>query len=206
MPFITMTIVILGGGITKEGKLPENAKKKLRKAWQIFKKQKKAKILVCGKYSFLYPKNKIPKITEAEAMRDYLLKLGVPRQSIYLEKKSKDTIGNAYYAKKLFFIPKKEKKAIVVTSDFHLERVKFIFKKIFGKNYQLKFVTVPSPSRNKKREKIAKRQKMLLEKTKEILSKMEPGDHNFLKGKLYKIKYYKEKRPPWVIKFVTQGK
>jgi len=35
---------------------------------------------------------------------------------------------------------------------------------------------------------------------------MKEGDHSFLKGKLYKLKYYKEKRPNWVIKFATEGK
>jgi len=201
-----MTIVVLGGGINQKGEISPQVKKRLKKVKELFEKQKNAKILLCGKYSFLYPRDKTPPITEAEAMRNYLLKLGVPKESIFLETKSKDTIGNAYYAKKLYFIPKKEKQAIVVTSEFHLERVKYIFKKIFGKNYKLKFVAVPSPFKGEKRQKIIKRQKELLKKTKEILDKMEPGNHNFLKGKLYKTKYYREKRPAWVIEFTTEGR
>jgi uncharacterized SAM-binding protein YcdF (DUF218 family) len=199
-----MTILILGGGINRDGTLPKFVKKRLEKAWGIFKTKKDSKILVSGKYSFLFPKDKLPKKTEAEAMRDYLLKLGVPKEKIYLEKKSKDTIGNAYYTKKLYFIPKKEKEAIIVTSDFHLKRVKFIFKKIFGPKYKLKFVGVPSSIR--KKAKILKRQKELLERAKEILAPMKTGNHNFLKYKLYKLKYYKEKRKPWVIEFVSEGK
>ena len=201
-----MTIVILGGGISKEGKLPKRTKIVLNKACEISKKYKDPTFLVCGRYSFLYPKDKLPKTTESRAMKEYLSQFGVPKRKIYIENKSKDTIGNAYYAKKLYFLPRKERKGVIVTSEFRLERVKFIFKKIFGKNYQLKFVTVPSSSRNKKRGKITERQKMLLKKTKEILNKMKPGDHNFLRGKLYKLKYYKEKRPDWVIKFTTEGK
>jgi len=201
-----MTILILGGGITKDGRLPKNVKERLEKAWQIFKKNKKTKILVCGKHSFLYPKNKAPKKTEAEAMQDYLLNLRVPKKNIYLENKSKDTIGNAYYTKKLYFIPKKERKALIITSDFHLRRVRFIFQKIFGKQYQLKFVALPSFLNEKKKAKLIERQKELLRKTKEILAGMKSGNHNFLKGKLYKLKYYREKRPVWIIKFVSQGK
>lgn len=201
-----MTIVILGGGISKDGRLPERVKNRLKKTWQIFKKDKKIKILVCGKYSFLYPKNKAPKKTEAKAMQDYLLNLGVPKKNIYLEEKSKDTIGNAYYAKKLYFIPKKEREALIITSNFHLKRVRFIFQKIFGKHYQFKFISPSSSLKNQEKGRVIKRQKELLWKTKEILTRMKPGNHNFLRGKLYKIKYYKEKRPSWVIKFVTQGK
>ncbi len=201
-----MTIVILGEGINTKGQLPKQVKRLLDKGIKIFGKHKDAKILLSGRYSFLYPKDKIPKKTEAEAMRDYLLKFGVPKKKIYLDKKSKDTIGYPYYTKKLYFLPKKERKALIITSDFHLKRVKFVFKKIFGKNYQFKFISVPIPFKGKKRIEIFKRQEVLLQKTKKILAKMKSGDHNFLKGKLYKIKYYKEKRPDWAIKFVTQGK
>jgi len=201
-----MTIVVLGGGISQNCLIPPRVKKRLKIAANLLRKKKGDKILVCGKYSFLYPKEKLPKTTEAEAMRDYLIELGVPKERIFLEKKSKDTIGNAYYAKILYFLPKKEKKAIIITSEFHLERVKFIFQRIFGKNYQLKFIGAPSSLPKSQRKKVKERQKILLEKTKKILEKMQPGDHNFLKGKLYKLKYYKEKRPPWVIKFVTEGK
>lgn len=201
-----MTIVILGGGITKDGNLPKHVKERLEKALQIFRKQKQAKVLVCGRYSFLYPKNQLPKKTEARAMRDYLINIGIPKKDIYLENKSKDTIGNVYYAKKLYFIPRKEKDAVIITSEFHLERVKFIFRKIFGNGYQFKFIFPLFSLNVKEKTKIVERQKNLLKKTKKILAKMKSGDHNFLKGKLYKIKYYKEKRPDWVIKFVTEGK
>jgi len=202
-----MTIVVLGAGITKKGNLPEQAKKRLDKALKMLKRRKEANVLLCGKYSFLYPKSKLPPTTEAEAMRDYLLKKGVDEDKIYLEKKSKDTVGNAYYAKKEYFIPKKEKEALVVTSDFFLERVKFIFEKIFGPTYKLKFYPVTSPIKDKeKKKRIKKRQKYLLHRTKQMLKDMIPGHYNFLKNKIYKLKYYKEKRPNWVKKFVTEGK
>lgn len=201
-----MTIVVLGGGINTKGQIPEQSKKRLDRAIEVFKKQKQANILLCGKHSFLYPKDKIPPKTEAEAMSDYLLSRGIKKSVIFLEKKSKDSIGNAYYAKKLYFIPKKESQAIIITSEFHMERSKFIFQKIFGKKYHLKFTSAPSPLKGRKREQFVKRQKDLLKKTKTMLANMELGDHNFLKGKLYKLKYYKTKRPAWVIRFTTQGK
>ncbi len=201
------TIVILGAGITKKGNLPEIAKGRVEKGFSISKKNKRANILLCGKYSFLYPKNKLPPRTEAEAMKEYLLKLGAPKEKVYLEKKSKDTVGNAYYSKKLYFIPKGEKRAFIVTSEFHLERVKFIFKKIFGKKYQLKFFPVTSPIEDRgKKKKIKKRQKYLLHKTRNLLKDMTPGNHNFLKGRIYKLKFYKEERPAWVRKFTAKGR
>ena len=50
-----MTIVVLGGGIARDGNLPKHVKERVEKAWQIFKKQKVVSVLVCGRYSFLYP-------------------------------------------------------------------------------------------------------------------------------------------------------
>jgi uncharacterized SAM-binding protein YcdF (DUF218 family) len=201
-----MTIVILGGGIDKNGNLPQYVKKRLDKAIEIFKKNKNSNILVSGKYSFLYPKNLIPPITEAQAMRNYLIKKGILKKNIFLENKSKDTISNAYYSKKIYFIPKKEKKAKIITSEFHLPRVKYIFKKVFGKDYKFQYVPIHSNLNKKSVEKVQQRQKELLKKTKEILGGMKDGNHNFLKNKFYKLKYYREKRPDWVIDFVTQGK
>jgi len=201
------TIVILAGGITEKGNLSKNSKKRAEKAYQIFKENPNFNVLACGKYSFLYSKNNIPLKTEAEATKEYLLRLGVPEKNIFIEEKSKDTIGNAYYAKKLYFIPKKEKKLLVITSDFHLERVGFIFRKVFGSKYQISFDCVSSIFKNKKEEKrIVERQKELLLKTEKMLYNMKVGDHDFLKGKLYKLKYYKEKRSNWVISFTTKGK
>lgn len=201
-----MTIVVLGGGIDKKGHLPQHVKERLKRAAEIFKKTKKAKILLCGKYSFLYPKDSLPPRTEAEAMRDYLLKLGIPEKVIFLEKKSKDSISNAYYAKKLYFLPRQEKQAKVITSEYHLPRTKYIFQKIFGNSYKFQYIPTSSSLPKKEAKKVKKRQKELLNKTKGILGKMRDGDHNFLKGKFYKIKYYREKRPSWVINFVTKGK
>ncbi len=200
-----MTIMVLGGGITKNGVLPDFVKTRLEKAQEIFAKNKSARILFCGRHSFLYSKNNRPRKTEAQAGKEYLLKIGVPRKNIYLENKSKDTVGNAYYAKKLYFIPRKEKEAIIITSDFHLERSMFIFKKIFGRGYKFKFIATPSNLKVEDKTKVIERQKELLKKTQEFLKKMPDGDHNFLKGKLYKIKYYREKRPSWVSKFVSEG-
>lgn len=201
-----MTIVVLGGGIDKNGNLPQYVKERLDRAIEIFRKNKNAKILVSGRYSFLYPRNLLPLKTEAEAMKDYLIKMKVSKNIIFLENKSKDTISNAYYAKKLYFIPRKEKDAKIITSEFHLSRVKYIFKKVFGSSYKFQYISILSNLNKKSADKVKARQKELLKKTKEILGKMKNGDHNFLKNKFYKLKYYREKRPSWVIDFVTQGK
>lgn len=220
-----MFIVVLGGGIDLKGNLPSLAYQRLDKAIEIYqsltnsmrpyrigqhqsdKQNDDVRLVVTGKYSFLYHQlKKYPPTTEAQRMAQYLLEKQVSKNSILLEKKSKDTIGNAYYLKKDVFIPHRETRAIIITSRFHLERVKYIFNKIFGPKYNFQFVGVEEKLPPDKEKRVNDRQRQLLEETKKILFPMKTGDHNFLKEKLYKIKYYKEKRPSWVINFVAQGK
>lgn len=210
-----MFIIVLGGGIDLKGNLPPHVYQRLNKALQIYHKNPVAKIVTTGKYSFLYRKI-TPPTTEAEKMAEYLYQKGTHKGSVLLEKHSKDSLGNAYHLKTDIFIPHKESKAIIITSHFHLERIRYIFDKIFGPDYQFEFVGVQeklSPEESSsakatedKEKKVVQRQKELLEKTKAILATMKTGDHDFLKGKLYKIKYYREKRPAWVINFVAKGK
>lgn len=198
-----MIIVVLGGGIDLQGKIPPYVYSRLDKAIELHKSLG-CRILVSGEYSFLY-EDKKPPFTEAFEMRRYLLEKNMPEDIILKEEQSKDTIGNAYYSKKYVFIPKREKEAVIVTSDFQVERVSYIFRKIFGKEYQLKILGIESELGSEK-EAVWQRQKELLLKTQALLSNMRDGDHNFLKDRIYKFKFYKEKRPDWVKNFVAKGK
>ena len=59
----------------------------------------------------------------------------IPKNIIYIENKSQDTIENAKYTKKI--IDKLNiKRFILVTSDFHMERSLAIFN-YFYKNYKI---------------------------------------------------------------------
>ncbi len=198
-----MLIVVLGGGIDLEGKLPLFIYRRLDKAVELYKNKPGNKIVLSGKYSFLF-KEKKPPLKESEKMARYLFKK-IPRKDILLEKKSKDTVGNAYYLKKLIFIPRHEYKATIITSNFHLARTKFIFNKIFGPTYQLTIVGVPDDLPKNEKKKVLDRQKELLLKSKQMLAKMKDGDHNYLKRKIYNLKYYREQRPNWITNFVAKG-
>lgn len=199
-----MVIVVLGGGIDLQGNIPPYVYSRLDEAIRLCKSLN-CKILVSGEYSFLYDKKK-PPFTEALKMQEYLLGKGISGDQIIREERSKDTIGNAYYSKKYIFIPNKEKEAIIITSDFQIKRVKYIFHKIFGPEYKLRIIGVKSELPDNEREAVWQRQRELLLKTQALLSNMKDGDHDFLKDRIYKLKFYKEKRPDWVKNFVAKGK
>lgn len=199
-----MIVIVLGGGIDLQGNIPSYVYSRLDEAIRL-SSNLGCRILVSGEYSFLYGKVK-PPFTEAFKMEQYLLKNGVPQDKILKEELSKDTIGNAYYSKKYIFIPNKEKELIIITSDFQVERVKYIFHKILGEEYKLKIIGIESYLPESEKEAVWQRQKDLLLKTQALLSNMKNGDHDFLKDRIYKLKFYKEKRPAWVKNFVAKGK
>lgn len=199
-----MIVIVLGGGIDLAGNIPSYVYSRLDEAIK-FHNDLNCKILLSGEYSFLYGKVK-PPFTEAFKMQEYLLKKGVFQDRIIKEERSKDTVGNAYYSKKYVFLPQKEKEAVIITSDFQVERVKYIFDKIFGPEYKFKIIGIESNLPDGEREAVWQRQRELLLKTQGFLSKMKDGDHDFLKDRIYKLKFYKEKRPDWVKNFVAKGK
>ncbi|MCQ2500897.1 MAG: YdcF family protein [Lachnospiraceae bacterium] len=66
-------------------------------------------------------------ITEAQAMREYLLQKGVPEESILTEEQSFNTEENIVNCRKL--AERDDKKLIIVTNRFHLSRAIRICKK-----------------------------------------------------------------------------
>ena len=194
-----MTIVVLGGGIDEEH-LPSQVKKRLEKAISIFKSRGADRFLLCGKYSFLFD-SETPEVTEAQLMKYYLIESGIDEENICLEEKSMDTISNAYFAKTEYFLPEREKDAVVVSSNYHIPRVRFIFKKMLGEDYNLEFEGIKTDSS----EKLIERQKELLEEMKELTEGMADGDHKFFKDKFFNIDYYKRKRPSWIKNKTSKG-
>ncbi|MGM0438942.1 MAG: YdcF family protein [Patescibacteria group bacterium] len=196
-----MTIVILGGGID-DGKLPEQVKKRLDKAINVSKERGVDRFLVCGRWSFLFTDSETPSTTEARLMKKYLINQGVNENNIFLEEKSMDTISNAYYAKTEYFLPEKEKGAIVISSNYHIPRVKYIFEKTFGEEYSLEFIGIETDNS----QKLLKRQERLLKEMRKLTSDMKNGDHEFLKTLFFNADYYKRKRPAWVKNKTSKGK
>lgn len=61
-------------------------------------------------------------ITEALAIKEGLMALGIPSQRILLEEASTNTVQNLTYSKEL--IDKEEALVVIITSDFHIFRAK----------------------------------------------------------------------------------
>lgn len=132
------TIIVLGGGISDEGILFAQSRLRVEKGVELWKKEK-CSLLFSGRWNYL--RKKTLKKTEGKGMKEYAISLGVPKKDILLEEESMDTIGNAYFCKKQFIIPKKWKDIIVVTSGFHTKRTKRIFQHILPKGIHFEVIS-----------------------------------------------------------------
>ncbi len=183
-----MIIIILGAGIDEKGRLPKETAKRIKEGLKVYQ-EKKAPFLLSGKYSFAHNKEKPPKITEAEVMKDYLLNLGVEEKHILLDKESEDTILSAYNAKTKFLIPREEKEVVIITSDINMERVEYVFYKVLGKDYKLHFVGTISAIPCQTKGMIRAKQRALTEKAVSLLDNIEEGDHEKIKEKVMSPDY-----------------
>lgn len=119
-------VIILAGGISDQGKLPDSVKSRIRLAKKVFLGQFSKIFLMSGKWS-IYWDLLPPRLSESELMKNYAQKIGIPTSSIIIEGHSQNTYENVFYSIKLFVEPQNWKHVLVITSDFHLNRCKKIF-------------------------------------------------------------------------------
>jgi uncharacterized SAM-binding protein YcdF (DUF218 family) len=130
-------IVILGGGTT--GKKPDRLGKNSLSAqsfirtyagFAVWKKTGKPVIVTGGQtFGAIQP--------EGDTMAEYLTEMGIPENLITRESKSRDTIENARFTKKIL-MKKNYSTVALVTSAYHMKRSVMIFRK-----FNISVVPVP---------------------------------------------------------------
>lgn len=122
------TMIILGAKVNEDG-VSKTLKQRLDKAIEYYNKNKNVNIIVSGGKGDNEP------TTEASAMKNYLVENGVAENKIILESKATTTLENIIFSKKIMDDLNLGNKALIVTSDYHLFRGRFIAK-ILGINNQ----------------------------------------------------------------------
>ncbi|MBW3015532.1 YdcF family protein [Candidatus Woesearchaeota archaeon] len=174
------TIIVLGHSAPDE-KITETGKRRVEKAVETFKKYHPKYIIMSGSHSGLTEK---PKLTEAEIFKRYAIKLKIPKNKILKEEQSKDTIGNAFFSKKLL---KKHnlKSPIIICSPEGCYRVKKTFNIIFGNNFKLKFIKASSAQSLLGRIKNIFTELLILRKVNKYFSLVKPGDDKTIEKMLF---------------------
>lgn len=129
-----MTVyVVLGGGLENNGCLPAHVRERVHFVLENMKDGDA--VILSALFSLNIPpifgESSFP-MSEALEMKKYFLaqQSGVECK-LYLENASFDTIGAAFFLRNIFGFLLKNKKMIIVTSDFHVTRTEAIFRKVW---------------------------------------------------------------------------
>lgn len=107
--------------------------------------------------------------TEAEIMKEYLVKKGLPSNKIYCEVNSINTIENGEFTYDMLNHISENTKIYVLTSEFHLKRAEIIFKYYF-KNFIIEMVGAITPVSKKELDELKNKEIYLIDRLKKQLN------------------------------------
>lgn len=139
------TVIILGASVYSDGTLSPILQDRVDTGLKLYRNGKVKRFLLSGD-------NRSEDYDEVNAMRNYLVDLGVPQSHIFIDPAGIDTYDSMYRSNAIFEVPS----AIVVTQQFHLPRTLFI-----AKNLGLSYRGYPAESNNYKTEDHLKRREKL---------------------------------------------
>ncbi len=112
---VSYTGLVLGARVYKSGNLSLILKDRVEVALELYKNKKIKRFLLSGDHG-------TKAYDEVNAMKNYLLKHGVPEKDIFLDHAGFDTYNSIVRAKKVFLV----NNVIIITQKFHLKRSLFI--------------------------------------------------------------------------------
>ncbi len=122
--FDETAIIVLGSGVSEDNTPTQTAKLRLDMAIEYFNKNENAYIIVTGSFA------NNSSITEAEAMKNYLIENNIPSDMILTEENSKSTYQNFQNSKEILENNDISSENIVfVSQNFHLYRASYFAKK-----------------------------------------------------------------------------
>lgn len=139
-------VVVLALKLGPNWKLTPDLITRLDYAVTLYSQQKTKRILVTGRWSIWYSWLGIkPPITEAMAMKRYLVSKGVPKSHILTEQYSKDTVGNIFALKSILHNATYASVALIC-GEPHLQRVRMLCDTILSTTKNITYIPIPSPN------------------------------------------------------------
>ncbi|MEO1261590.1 MAG: YdcF family protein [Bacteroidota bacterium] len=138
---------ILLGGYSNNSILPRHDRQNFNKsgnrffnAYELYQTGKVEKLLLTGGSGKLLDRTYL----EAESMKEYLMKMGVPEEDILVDTKSRNTYENAIYSKEILEAANIRGNYLLITSAWHMRRAKACFDKagVSYTPYSVDFLTV----------------------------------------------------------------
>ncbi len=152
-------IAILGSPNDDGGNLSDIAVGRNKKGMEEYRNREGYKILVTGGFGNHFNTTDKP---HAYYAKQFLIKEGVLEEDILEFAESHDTVEDALLAKPI--IDKYGvKDLVIVSSDFHMERVRYIFQKVF-EGYDLRFSAAKTDFDDEKNRMLQAHEKKEIEK------------------------------------------
>jgi uncharacterized SAM-binding protein YcdF (DUF218 family) len=161
--------VVLGGGFSENGQPSASTVARARTATHLAQKRPSLAIIASGSHG----DGPAPAKTEAAIMADLIAAAGVARERIFLEERSRDTIGNAVEVAARYLGRIEARPVYLVTSPFHLERALVTFRHVLGFEWQVQAVAAEDTDDDRKR---ANSETTFLQETFAFFEGIRPGD------------------------------
>jgi len=161
--------VVLGGGISTTGTPSASTLARARTAAHLAQKRPSLAVIASGSHG----DGAAPARSEAAIMSDLIAEAGVPRDRVFLEERSRDTIGNAVEVAALYLARIEPRPVYLVTSPFHLERALVVFRHVLGFAWQVQAVAAEDTDDDLKR---ANAETTFLQETFSFFEGIRPGD------------------------------
>ena len=170
-------IVVLGGGMLPNGTPAPATLARAEAAADLARAHEDAAIICSGSHGV----GRKPRRSEAASMADLIVERGTDRRRIFLEDKSRDTIGNAVYVGERYLAAIPARRIFLVTSPFHLERSVATFRLVLGPDWEIEGVaSAPAPDDGQR----AKHEPRFLMQTRAFLAGIAPGEVARMAAKL----------------------
>lgn len=167
-------IIILGGGLNSDNSLPDISRFRAEKALELFNESVADSIVISGGSGFLNVTGATQ--TEASVIRDFLVSKGVSGDVIFLEERSKDTVGNAYFLAKDILVVNGWHNVVVITSEYHLPRTEYCFAVVLGDDYQIECLGIDSRLDQEELRRRVDREGKILDVVKMMTVDVKKGD------------------------------
>jgi uncharacterized SAM-binding protein YcdF (DUF218 family) len=179
-------ITVLSSRLTLDRKLNKESKKRIEKGVKLFRKGMSSYIIMNGGPGLFTDGTYVPRGThpvQCEVMKEYALSLGIQNDRILIQDYSSDTVGEAYFVKKMILETRKMRNIVIVTSVYHMKRARIIYEQILGADYFIEFVGVKTELDSD--PNVLEKEKRSLSLFLRQFGELEPGDSERIEQTLY---------------------
>jgi uncharacterized SAM-binding protein YcdF (DUF218 family) len=134
-----MMVVIVLGNQLESSTIHQHLRGRVELGVRLFRQEDAEGLILTGGQT-----NPAVDTTEAEVMQNYAIHQGVDSDDIFIEPRGEDTVGNAYFSRRIVerhlstnTTPTSAQTVRLATSCYHVARACYVFSIVFGDRYNI---------------------------------------------------------------------